>query len=64
MSSSEIFVIPEFNEKIELDNTEEHFRVTKNEIVNKYSGSEILFRGIKTSSGKQTAKLKSIINDI
>lgn len=60
MSSAEISVIPEFNEKIELDNTEGHFRVTKNEIVNKYSGSEILFRGIKTSSGKQTAKLKSI----
>lgn len=60
MSSAEISVISEFNEKIELDNTEEHFRVTKNEIVNKYSGSEILFRGIKTSSGKQTAKLKSI----
>lgn len=60
MTSAELSVIPEFNEKIELDDTGEHFRVTKMEIVNKYSGSEILFRGIKTSSGKQTAKLKSI----
>ncbi|MPM34678.1 hypothetical protein SDC9_81265 [bioreactor metagenome] len=60
MTSAELSVIPEFNEKIELDNTEEYFSVTKNEIVNNYSGSEILFRGIKTSSGKQTAKLKSI----
>lgn len=60
MTSAELSVIPEFNEKIELDNTDEHFTVTKTEIVNNYSGSEILFRGIKTSSGKQTAKLKSI----
>lgn len=60
MTSAKLSVIPEFNEKIELDNTEEHFRVTKTGIVNKYSGSELLFRGIKTSSGKQTAKLKSI----
>jgi phage terminase, large subunit, PBSX family len=60
MTSAELSVIPEFNEKIELDETEEHFKVTKTEIVNKYSGSELLFRGIKTSSGKQTAKLKSI----
>lgn len=60
MTSAELSVIPEFNEKIEMDDAEEHFQVTKMEIVNKYSGSEILFRGIKTSSGKQTAKLKSI----
>ena len=60
MTSAELSVIPEFNEKIELDNTEQYFSVNKNEIVNNYSGSEILFRGIKTSSGKQTAKLKSI----
>lgn len=60
MTSAEVSVIPEFNQKIELDNTEEHFYVTKTEIENRYSGSKILFRGIKTSSGRQTAKLKSI----
>lgn len=60
MTSAELSVIPEFNEKIELDNTGEYFSVTKTDIENTYSGSKILFRGIKTSSGKQTAKLKSI----
>ena len=60
MTSAELSVIPEFNEKIELDESEEYFYVSKKEIINKYSGSEILFRGIKTSSGKQTANLKSI----
>lgn len=52
MTSAELSVIPEFNEKIELDDTEEQFRVTKTEIVNKYSGSEILFRGIKVQENK------------
>lgn len=36
------------------------FEVTKDSIINKASGSRILFRGIKTSSGDQTANLKSI----
>lgn len=36
------------------------FHTTKKDIINKRSESEILFRGIKTSSGNQTAKLKSI----
>lgn len=60
MSSASISVIPEFLEKIDLDGTESFFEVTKTDIVNKMSGSRILFRGIKTSSGNQTAKLKSI----
>ena len=53
-------IIPEFEEKIEIENHTEHFQVTKNDIINTASGVEILFRGIKTSSGNQTAKLKSI----
>jgi hypothetical protein len=36
------------------------FAITQKEIVNSKTGSRILFRGIKTSSGNQTAKLKSI----
>lgn len=36
------------------------FEVNKNEIKNKKSNSEIIFRGIKTSSGDQTANLKSL----
>lgn len=36
------------------------FEVNKSEITNKVSKSEIIFRGIKTSSGDQTANLKSL----
>ncbi len=36
------------------------FEVTKSEIKNVQSKSEIIFRGIKTSSGDQTANLKSL----
>ena len=37
-----------------------HFHITKDEIVNKRTGSKIIFKGIKTSSGDQTANLKSL----
>lgn len=60
MMSANISVIPEFLEKIELDGTTKYFHTTKTDIVNKMTGSRIMFRGIKTSSGNQTAKLKSI----
>ena len=53
-------IIPEFEEKIELEGHTDHFYVTKSDVINKRSGVKILFRGIKTSSGNQTAKLKSI----
>jgi phage terminase large subunit len=36
------------------------FSINKSEIINTQSGSEIIFRGIKTSSGDQTANLKSL----
>ena len=60
MSSASISIIPEMLEKIELDETEKYFSTTKTDIINKMTGSRIMFRGIKTSSGNQTAKLKSI----
>lgn len=60
MTSADISVIPEFQEKIRLDGYSEFFTVTKNDITNQFSESEIMFRGIKTSSGNQTANLKSI----
>jgi len=61
MTSAEKSIIPEFNEKIELEGTEKYFSINKDEIVNRYSGSRIMFSGIKTSSGNQTARLKSIM---
>nr|DAQ37839.1 MAG TPA: terminase large subunit [Caudoviricetes sp.] len=60
MISAAISVIPEMQEKIELDGTSKYFSVKSADIVNKMTGSHIMFRGIKTSSGNQTAKLKSI----
>lgn len=60
MTAANISVIPEFEQKIELDGFKSKFRSTKSEIINKFSDSKILFRGIKTSSGNQTANLKSI----
>jgi phage terminase large subunit len=60
LTSASISIIPEFLEKIELLGFLEHFHITKDEIVNKLTGSKIIFKGIKTSSGDQTASLKSI----
>lgn len=60
MTSAHLSIIPEFQEKIELLNLTDNFSVNKSEIENIASGSEILFRGLKASSGDQTANLKSL----
>lgn len=60
MSSAHLSIIPEFMEKVEIINGVGDFHLNKTDIVNKRTGSEILFRGIKTSSGNQTANLKSL----
>ena len=60
MSSAGMSIIPEFIEKLELMGLLENFTVTKFEIINNLTGSSIYFSGIKTASGDQTAKLKSI----
>jgi phage terminase large subunit len=60
MTSAHLSIIPEFQEKIDLMQLNELFEVTKSEIKNKQSNSEIIFKGIRTSSGDQTANLKSL----
>ena len=60
MVSANISIIPEFIDKIELEGWHNDFEITQNEIINKITGSKILFRGIKTSQGTATANLKSI----
>ncbi len=60
MVSAGMSIIPEMMEKIDLDGTTKYFKTTKTDIVNRMTKSRIMFRGIKTSSGNQTAKLKSI----
>lgn len=58
--SAHASIIPEFIDKIETANLQSDFSITKDEIVNLRTGSKILFKGIKTSSGTQTANLKSL----
>ena len=60
MTSAGMSIIPEFVEKLELMGVVDNFEITKYEIINKATKSSIYFSGIKTASGDQTAKLKSI----
>lgn len=60
LTSAHVSIIPEFIEKIETANLQSDFYITKDEIINLKTGSKILFKGIKTSSGTQTANLKSL----
>jgi len=58
--SAHVSIIPEFLDKIETAQLHNDFSISKDEIVNLKTGSKILFKGIKTSSGTQTANLKSL----
>ena len=60
MVSAHLSIIPEFLEKISLLGFENIFSINKAEVVNLGNQSDILFRGIKTSAGNQTASLKSL----
>jgi len=62
LTSASISIIPEFTEKIELEEHQSYFNINTSDIENTTTGSKILFRGIRTSSGNQTASLKSIQN--
>ena len=60
MTSAEKSIIPEFKIVATRNGSIADFSITNNKIVNKITGSFILFSGIKTSSGDQTANLKSL----
>lgn len=60
MVSAASSIIPEFIEKLEMMGVSEDFRITKDEITNIKTKSSILFKGIRTASGNQTASLKSL----
>lgn len=60
MVSANASIIPEFVEKIDLMGLNHVFRITKDEIINLETKSSILFKGIRTSSGNQSAALKSL----
>jgi phage terminase large subunit len=58
LSSANISVIPEFREKIDLLGVGDEFNMTNAQISHKVTKSEIIFSGIKTSSGKPNGKVK------
>ena len=60
MTSARISIIPEFTEKIDVLNANDYFDVKQSEIENTANGSKVIFKGIKTGSGEQTANLKSL----
>ena len=60
MSSAHLSIIPEFLEKIDLIGNGGSFDINRTEIRNKLTNSDIVFRGIKTGAGNQTASLKSL----
>lgn len=60
MTSVAISIFPEFIDKIETLELSDLFEITKSEIINRQTGSKIIFKGIKAGSGQQTANLKSI----
>jgi len=60
LTSAQDSIIPEFTEKIEMLNAHSSFEVTKDRIIGTGNNSKVVFKGIKTSSGNQTASLKSL----
>lgn len=60
LTAANISIIPEFRAKTEILGIDSDIEATKYYIKHKGTGSDILFSGIKTSSGNQTARLKSI----
>lgn len=59
LTSAKDSIIPEFQEKIELLGLESFYESKVDRVVGP-GNREVVFKGIKTSSGKQTAKLKSL----
>tara|TARA_R110000772_G_scaffold36098_6_gene86691 strand:+ start:10178 stop:11413 length:1236 start_codon:yes stop_codon:yes gene_type:complete len=60
MASAEKSIIPEFESSIKLNGSARDFVKSGNKYTNKHTGSFILFSGIKTNAGDQTANLKSL----
>lgn len=60
MVSASVSIVPEFESQMELQECQNDFHISGSEIINKKTGSRIIFKGVKTSSLNQTANLKSI----
>jgi len=60
LTSAHDSIIPDMNEKVDLLGYTDYFHTTKDRITSKINNGKIVFKGIKTSSGSQTANLKSL----
>lgn len=60
LTSANISIMPEIIEKIDLFGFSDKFSITKDSIICKLTGSSIIFKGIKTSTGDNSAALKSL----
>ena len=60
MTSAKDSIIPSFMRIAEMLEVDDVFRAVDSNVLNRYNDSIIRFRGIKTSSGNQTGKLKSL----
>ena len=60
LTNAEQSIMPEFNDKINELGWAGKFHKQGNDLINLESGGRIMFRGIKTSNGINTAALKSI----
>ncbi len=58
--SAEDTVIPDFMEKVDILGLSPYFRVKKDRITSKTDKGRVVFKGIKTASGNQSANLKSL----
>lgn len=60
LTSAEDSIIPEFSEKVDMLNAHDLFDINRDRIRGIHNKSKIVFKGIKTSQGNQTAALKSL----
>ena len=60
MVSADDSVVPEFIDKVDLIGLGDHCERIADNVTNRRTGSMVMFRGIRTSSGNQTGRLKSL----
>jgi phage terminase large subunit len=59
LTSAKDSIIPEFNEKLELLGLSDYYKTTGDRVIGA-GKRKVVFKGLKTSSGSQTAKLKGL----
>ena len=60
LTSAEDTIIPDFMEKVDILGYKPYFKVKRDRITSKNNKGKVVFKGIKASSGNQSANLKSL----